>query len=195
MQNDTVESLLNKAKELEKKYEWLQASEVYRSASGIALNKKEVSKAVEINEKIGFCYFKAAFQANTNSLFKKRIKYAIKIYEEALELIQKSSDYTSQLYRIRASIAYSNSWFEFEPQKKKKFLDEWWILESNILKAYEKIGNQFAIAKTCNDMLEGSANCRYWLGINWKDSMKIRDEIISLGERSIEILTEEKERS
>ena len=45
---------MEKAKELEKKYEWLQATDYYEKAVDLALKKKKSSIATELHEKIGF---------------------------------------------------------------------------------------------------------------------------------------------
>ena len=66
LNNCNLESLLNKAIEEEKRYEWLQAAEIYEKASDLALNKKDVSKAVDLNERSGFCYYRASSQVKTN---------------------------------------------------------------------------------------------------------------------------------
>ena len=69
-----LELILNKAKEFEKKYEWLQAADYYEKAVDLALKKKNLSMTVELYEKIGFCFYKAALQAPSNTIFKKHLK-------------------------------------------------------------------------------------------------------------------------
>ena len=60
LDNVSLESLLDKAKELEKKYEWLQATDYYEKAADLALKQKDSLKAADLQERIGFCFFKAA---------------------------------------------------------------------------------------------------------------------------------------
>ena len=50
LQNNTLELLLKKAKEFEKKYEWFQAAKYYKKASVIVLDEKDVLKELEIIE-------------------------------------------------------------------------------------------------------------------------------------------------
>ena len=76
LKKSNLESLLEKAKELEKKYEWLQATEFYKKAVDLALEEKDSQKVAELQEQIGFCFFKAALQADTNDIFRDRMKLA-----------------------------------------------------------------------------------------------------------------------
>jgi len=64
LQNNTLEPLLNNAKDREKKYEWLQAVEYYEKASSISLKDKEFVKAAQFQEGLGYCCFRAALQAD-----------------------------------------------------------------------------------------------------------------------------------
>ena len=50
LRDSNLESLLEKAKELEKKYEWLQAAESYQKASEILFEEKNFVKAAELAE-------------------------------------------------------------------------------------------------------------------------------------------------
>ena len=74
LQNSTLGFLLDKAKEMEKKYEWLQATKFYKKASDMVLDEKDILKAAELQEKIGFCFYRAADQAVTNIDFRKLMK-------------------------------------------------------------------------------------------------------------------------
>lgn len=82
-------SLLNKANELEKRYDWLGAVDFYEKAFGLALKLEDFLKAAEIREQMGFCFFKAALQAETHEDFRSRMKLAAGAYERATELFEK----------------------------------------------------------------------------------------------------------
>ena len=77
LREGNLDPLLDEAKELEKKYEWLQATTFYKKAFGLALKQKDLLKAAEIQQKMGFCFYKAGFQALNNVEFKKNLKQAI----------------------------------------------------------------------------------------------------------------------
>ena len=190
LQETNLVPLLEKAKELEKKYEWLQAEEVYQRASDIAVKHDDLENIAQLYDKRGFCFFKAAFQAETNNQFKEKVKVAIQTYQQAINFLENGTNKNTlvEINNLKAKIAYAKSWFEFEPPKKKIFIDEWWQLKSKILKQLEKKGDQLAIAKTCNDIIENSFDFYYYMGTNTNESNIIRQELISLGEKAIKIL-------
>ena len=140
LQETNLVPLLEKAKELEKKYEWLQAEEVYQRASDIAVKHDDLENIAQLYDKRGFCFFKAAFQAETNNQFKEKVKVAIQTYQQAINFLENGTNKNTlvEINNLKAKIAYGKSWFEFEPPKKKIFIDEWWQLKSKILKQLEK---------------------------------------------------------
>jgi len=70
LQNVNLEPLLKKAKKCEKKYDWQQASDFYRKASSLALDQKDLLRGANFHEKMGFCFYRVAFQAHDNIDFK-----------------------------------------------------------------------------------------------------------------------------
>ena len=64
LQKVNLEFLLSKAKDLERKYEWLQAAELYKKASKILFKEKDFVKAAEFQEKLEYSFFRASLQAN-----------------------------------------------------------------------------------------------------------------------------------
>ncbi len=165
VQSSNLESLLKKAEEQEKKYEWLQASDFYRKAKNLALNQKNLIKVANLHEKMGFCFYRAAFQAQSNIDFKEKIKKAIREYQEELILFQEIEEKDSQprIKHIKALILHARSWLETTIQKRKKLLDEWWTLEREVLSTYEKNNDDQAIGRTCLDLLEGSLYSRFFI--------------------------------
>ena len=72
-----LEPLLNKAKELEKRFDWLGAVDFYEKAFGLALRLEDFLEAAEVREQVGFCFFKAALQAERHEDFRSRMKLAV----------------------------------------------------------------------------------------------------------------------
>ena len=181
--------LLEKAKELEKRYDWLDAADFYEQA--YSLVSEDFLKAAELQERIGFCFFKAARQADTNDIFRDRMDLAVKAYNKSAELLQ-SVEKNGKLARIshaKALVAYASSWLERDRTKKGKLLGEWWRLENETLKEYEKVGNKIAIGKTCNNLLHFSQEYRFWIPTDFQDVKRMMDELLNLGEKSIKILS------
>lgn len=71
-----VEHIFAKAKEKEKKYDWLGAVKFYKEALDLAVNQKDFLKAGEIQKRLGHCFHRAAFQAETNEGFQLCLRKA-----------------------------------------------------------------------------------------------------------------------
>ena len=89
MKGEKEAALLERAGVEEKRYGWLSAVDFYEKAFGLALKLEEFLKAAEIREQMGFCFFKAALQAETHEDFRSRMKLAAGAYERAAELFEK----------------------------------------------------------------------------------------------------------
>lgn len=58
-----------KANQHEKRYNWKGATEIYRKAFDLTFKNQNITKAAEIQKKIGYSLFRTAFQAETNTEF------------------------------------------------------------------------------------------------------------------------------
>jgi tetratricopeptide (TPR) repeat protein/KaiC/GvpD/RAD55 family RecA-like ATPase len=186
----SLETLLEKAKELEKRYEWLDAIDSYEQASSLV--SEGILTAAELRERIGFCFFKAALQADTNDVFRDRMGLAVKAYKETVELVlnvEKNGE-CAKISHVKALVAYVSSWLERDRMKKGKLLNEWWRLENEVSEEYEKDGDLINIGKTCNSLLEFSLDYRFWLPTDFQDIKRMVDELLNLGEKSIKILSD-----
>jgi len=191
LQKGNLESLLEKAKELENKYEWLQAAENYRKAAELVLTKKDILKAADLNERIGFCYYRASLQAQSNSEFRKILKFSILAYEKESEFLKGIETEELQLKRIHADAltSYAKSWYETNPKAIKKLFNKWWTLENMLLRAHESAGDLHSVGRTCNDLLEYSTFDRYWLASNFKEHKEMYEESLLLAEKAIKIFS------
>jgi hypothetical protein len=190
LQNSNLESLLEKAKEHEKKYEWHQATECYKKASDLVLTDNSKICA-ELFDKSGFCYFRAAFQAQSNDQFTKIMRLAIQSYEKAVVFFKKTNneDMMIRVDDALANISYVKFWIETNPTKKACLIDKWWTLKSKVLETCEKLGNLLYFAKSCSDVLQNSYDCYYWIGNDAEELEQKRNKLISLGEKAINILS------
>jgi hypothetical protein len=190
LQNETLEPLLKKAKEHEKLYEWLQAAECYKKAFDSIVDEKDVIGAVDFQEKIAFSLFKAAFQSETNTEFKKRMKLAIQAYKKEITILETSKEKNKQvkIKQAEASVAYTRSWIEENPKKRKKLLDEWWTIGNQVLEAYESAGEFHSVGLVCTDLIEFSQYTRVWLS-NFSEEVMLEKEAIRLAEKAIHALS------
>jgi len=189
LEGNNLESILTKAKEMERKYDWLQAINIYEEALNSSFCKNDVLEAAEFQEKIGFCLYRAAMQAKSNIEFKKLIKKSIIAYEKEAEILEKANEkeHRIKIAHAHASVAYVKSWCETEAKKRKELLDQWWILENKVLEAHESMGTLASIGKTCNDLSEYSSYNIFWLVSNFSELLKMYMEGIELAERAIKI--------
>jgi KaiC/GvpD/RAD55 family RecA-like ATPase/tetratricopeptide (TPR) repeat protein len=191
LQKGNLESLLEKAKELENKYEWLQAAENYRKAAELVLTKKDILKAADLNERIGFCYYRASLQAQSNAEFRRILKFSILAYEKESEFLKGIETEELQLKRIHADAltSYAKSWYKTNPKTIKKLCNKWWTLENKLLRAHESAGDLHSVGRTCNDLLEYSTFDRYWLASNFLEHKEMYEESLLLAEKAIKIFS------
>jgi KaiC/GvpD/RAD55 family RecA-like ATPase len=193
LHNGSLESLLEKAKKSEKKNEWLQATEFYQNAFDQTSETKNVLKATELQERLGYCYFRAALKAQHPEQNRKRMNLAIKAHETAVGLVEKIEGMhaKAKLNHNKGWIIFLRSWFESNIFKKKILLDKWWKTETNYFKIYDSLADSQLVGKIYNDLLELSAVDRFHLindNLEWR---KIAEECIRLGEKSIKLLNKE----
>ena len=191
LQSGNLESLSDKAKKLEKRYEWLQATKIYQQASDFFLDKKNILKAAEFQENVGFCFYKAALQAKSNDEFRKIIECSILAYERELNLLKETNDkkYQVKIKHANALAAYARSWYETDPNTIKKLLNKWWTLENQVIEVYEQAGDLHSLGKIGNDLLEYSTFDRYWLASNFLEQKEMYEVSLILGEKTIKIFS------
>jgi len=184
--------LRNEAKESEKKYNWLDAKGAYEKASKLALDRKDYSEAAELNDRIGYCFFRAALQAETKEQFETRMRLSSEAYKQMYEFLQKIGSEEARTNHACAMVAYTRSWFEPDLSKMEELLDEWWTLENRALEIYEKKKNLLGIGKTCNNLMEYSVDRRLFFRQN--AFQKRRKELIDIGEKAIATLVRTKDK-
>ena len=185
-----VGPLLEKAKELEKRYNWLDAVDFYEQA--YSLVSKDFLKAAELQERIGFCFIKAADQAETNKEFRKHMKQAVQAYRKESKLLEKTivEDKQVRIDHVTALIALVEGVLEKNLLEKKKLLDKWWSLENQVISAHEKCGDLSSAGKMCNDLLEYSRSHRFWLVSSHSEWEKNNKEYLNLAEKAIQIFSQ-----
>jgi hypothetical protein len=89
--NTSIQNLVNKAIEHEKKYEWIEASNLYDNALKI-MDEKDIFKQGKIQEKKAHSLYRAAFQNEKKEEFFKGLKKAIDAYSSAHGLFKEIKD-------------------------------------------------------------------------------------------------------
>ena len=191
LQKGNLESLLKNADELEKRYEWLQAAESYKKASEILLKENDFVNAAELTDRLGYCYFKAADQAETNKEYREHMKQTVDAFKKELEILEaiEVENMQIRITHAQALIAYVDAMLERRLLEKKKLLNEWWILENKVLTAYEKSGDLGSAGKVCNEVLDYSRSNRFWLASNHSEYQQNIKEYTNLAEKAIQIFS------
>ncbi len=194
LHNANTASILNRAKEREKKYEWLQAAKDYKKASELLLEAKDFSEAAELEERAGFSFYRAAMQAKTNAEFRSVVKQAILAYEKEAKLLEGANreEWQVKIDHANAMAAYVRSWCATDPNKVKALLDEWWTLENQVLEAHERIGNSHSVGVVCTDLIQFSRYTRLWLSTH-SEQVKLQKEAQSLAEKAIQALSKSRD--
>lgn len=187
-----LQHILAQAKEKEKNYDWFGAAECWEKALTDVLQQKDFLNASEIHERIGYCFYRAAFQAENQRGFRKQMRLAVEAYEKAAELfkrIKEPEGSSRKILHCRAMISYIEHWLSPDPDIKRELLDECWRLEKEALQAYNEAGDQLGLGKTCVELTNCLAD-RLNLELDRRAREKILNEARSLGEKAIQIFSE-----
>jgi hypothetical protein len=192
MKRERAAALLERAGVEEKGYKWVEAAKLYEQAAKSFLDKKMVEKAADIREQMGFCFYRAALQAETHKDFRSRMKLAAGAYEKAAELFEKAEEEgkKAKINHSKAMAAYASSWLATDPSKKRELLEDCWRLGKEALKDYEEGGDSLGCGTVCNDLLEICGNHRLWLVQEWPELERIIEEALDLGEKAIATLSD-----
>ncbi len=185
----TVEEILIDAQSLERKYEWLEAAGLYKQVEGM-LGKKELMRMSEIQARIGFCLYKAAFQAENQEEFRQRLRHAIEAYEKANHLYAmlsgpKNKPETRCFEAMRAYLSY---WLATETSERKRLIDECWKLTKEVLENTRKSENASDYGKTFN-LVSSSAYHKFVLEWDFETGGKTIREAMEYGEHAITLLS------
>lgn len=189
-ENASIEEILVRAAKLENKYKWLDAFRLYDQALDM-LDHADYMKRGEFQERIGYCLDRAAFQADTQEVFRDRMKQAIQAYYDAFETYGLLSDNRGSALMLRciAIAKFLTQWITPDPSEVLRLLDE--SLESlrESLKAFVDLGDKHEYVHTFSQ-LPLLIHHRIWREYNdASTSVKILEEGVEWGERSLEFLS------
>jgi len=184
-----VQVILRQAREQEREYNWLRASESYKKALGL-VSEKDFLKIAEIYELLGYVFYRGAMQAESVNEFREGMREAVANYGKAKEFYERISEplKTSRTLRCDAMIAYVGYWLASEVSEKKRLLDECWQRTKEALKAFEKTGDALECGKTYNQ-LSSSAHGTYFFEWSFQAREKLIRDAMEYGERAITLLS------
>jgi tetratricopeptide (TPR) repeat protein len=184
-----VEEILHHAEQLEKEYDWSGAAGSYAKALNL-LPQDDFSKMGKLHERLGYAFYRAAFQAENNSVFNERMRQAVAAYEKAKEFYERLSGSvkTPRILRSDAMTTFIGYWLAPEAHEKKQLIDDCWRLASEALKAFEVAGEGLEYGKTFNQ-LSKSADLSFCLEWNWQPRDRVIREAAKYGEQAIKSLS------
>ena len=188
---ENVKEVFGNAEAFEKTYDWVKAAELYAQALR-AVGEKDFLGKGEIQEKIGYCLYQGAFQAETQEEFKSHMLEAVDAYEKGTEAYEKV-EFAKGLY-CKAMALYAKSLILVDASRKKAVLDECGEVLKTAMKAFEESGDYLGYGKACNDLLFCLWN-RFFLEWDWAENKKHIEDAIKLGQNAISRLSKVGEKS
>jgi tetratricopeptide (TPR) repeat protein len=188
--HDPLQQLLDRARNEEKEYCWLQAIPFYNDARDALSSKHDYAFAGEIAERIGFCHYRAAMQAEVPKEFAIRMEKAVEAYEEANVFYEKvdTAKKAGRQLRCRALAKFSSYWLRSSPSEKKALIEECWRLTKDALTTFEGSEDNEGYWETyCK--LSNVAYQAYRYQWDSQTSGTILREAIDCGERAINLLS------
>jgi hypothetical protein len=184
-----VEEILGRASTLEREYEWLQASDLYRQVLSGA-DEGDYFKRGEVQERIGLCLHRAAMQAENRDEFLEKMRRAVQAYEEAGGLYERTGDENAAwVLRCGALSKYLSHWIESDPSEKLGLLSECHGLERGALDSFWDKGDKLEYCRTYNELAQAS-ELLFLRECDQQLRKEVLEERVSWGERSISVLLE-----
>jgi hypothetical protein len=138
-----VEQILGKVAEREREYDWLGAAEFYKKAIGLVA-EQDFLKIGDIYERLGYAFFRAAMQAESQEEFRNRMRQGVADSEKAKESYSRLGEPGKAAWMLRcdAVIVFMGYWLASNVPEKKRLLDECWRRTKEALDAFKETGNQ-----------------------------------------------------
>lgn len=184
----TLESVLDHVKDLEREYDWSEATNSYVEALTI-VPERDSSKRAEICERLGYALYRAAMQSDSHREFVEKLNQAIEGYKQADKFYAFSRERlkAARMLRCEAMIAYVGYWLTSNVTDKKRLIKESWTLTRQALQALKDAEANFEYGKTYNQ-LSTSVDFCFFLEQDYRDRKSIVNEAVEHGERAISFL-------
>ena len=183
-----VTSLLERAKDQEKKFSWLEAANSYEDAVNFGSLSQPV--VAETLERIGFCYNFASRQAETLEEFKRLRQLAAEAYQNTARMLESEHDQKNQgkIEQCSALAEHLRSWLASDPSEKRRMLDECLRFGKRSMEAYESAGDELNYGSMCNELLLCLLE-RLYLAADWKEMRDLAQEGIRCADKAITVLS------
>ena len=150
-----LREVFDEAVAFEKEYDWVGARDLYEQALDV-VEKEDILKKGKIQEKIGFCFHRAALQADKQDVFNEYTRKAIKAYETASSTFASLSDPANQAsgVRCKALALYCAQYLQKEHHEVRKGLYSILELQKKAFEVYKNCGDATGKIAQCRDVLQ-----------------------------------------
>ncbi len=184
-----INTVLKKAEKQEREYKWFKAAKSYQQALDLP-SDQAASFAVEVWERIGFCYGRASRQTVYPGDFKKLRQLAVEAYRNAAQLFGSEESLKNQgrSAQCNAVANYMSSWLVSTPLERRKRLERCRLFGHRSLKAHENAGDELSYGRMCNDLLACLFESLY-VASDWKEIRSIMEEGKDCANKAIAVLS------
>ena len=189
-QKEKVEEIFSKAEVFGKEYEWLKAADLYGQALRV-VGKNDFLKIGEVQERVGYAFYRAAMQAESQEEFKGKMRRAVEAYERACEFYERleNEQKAGRGFRCKAIAKYLSYWLTSDPSEKRKLLDDCLELEGKALSVFSESGNTLEFGRTYNEFPLVFFN-RFHLEWDGQTARGILKKGVEWGEKAVAMLSE-----
>ena len=176
-----MEEILHQAEQSEKEYDWSVAAASYEKALKL-LPQDDFSRRGEIQERVGFCLYRAAMQTEAKEEFQQKIREAAESYKKACDIYRElAKEQEARIFRTTAIAKYLDHWLTSSPSERRRLLDDCLDFADKALIVFSKSGDPQEYTKTYDALsLEFSAS---FLRIMYEEDNRIIKEVAEQGMR------------
>lgn len=191
VQDKGLREIALKAEEKEENYEWLEARKFHEEVLKHVLNQKDFLKAGEIQERISYCLYRAAMQAQNQKELEERVAGGVKAIKAAKYSYEQApvEKTTGRILRCSAVRRYIQAFASFDPKQKRTLLKECLALMGESLSEFSKLGETLEYGKTYNSF----PFLFFWLIVYEWDRQTLENIVakgLEWGEKVLRILLE-----
>ncbi len=186
---ESEESQLEKAREEERKYNWIEAAALYEKAINIYLDKNLVEKAAIHYKDLGYAHFRGADTIETPDDYLKQLKCAIKAYKESIKLFKQLGIRSAEL-ECEAEVYYINGFLATsDAESQKTFLQA-----IKLFREVSELCSKESDSESFARLMCRIASTSYFL-MNYNINQEEYDKIVQQGIESADKAWEISERS
>ncbi|UCE95719.1 MAG: hypothetical protein JSV51_08425 [Candidatus Bathyarchaeota archaeon] len=183
-ERQSEENFLALAKKKEEKFNWLGSAEIFTKALNPAVEQNELLKAGEIEERTGYCFYRAAFQAKTQEEFIERMKLAKEALKRASVQFEKINEQarSNQSKALAMGVDY---WITPRlAEERARLINDNVKLWKKVASSYKNVKNWLGYGKSLNELIQCFLD-RFEIERDWPTRSEILEKGLDYGEKAI----------